>query len=73
MAISFRLSLRGFPKGSRGNLLFCFITSLLAMTISQAVLARLIEEEEQSKNYKFPPTSTEILLEEKGHFKNKQF
>jgi hypothetical protein len=43
------------------------------MTINQAVLARLIEEEEQSKNYKFPPTSTEILLEDKGNFKNKKF
>jgi len=42
------------------------------MTINQAVLARLLEEE-QSKNYRFPPTSTEILLEEKGHFKNKKF
>jgi hypothetical protein len=43
------------------------------MTINQAVLARLIEEEEQSKNYRFPPSSSEILLEEKGHFKNKKF
>jgi len=60
------------PEGKPLQSPFCFITSLLSMTISQAVLARLLEEE-QSKNYRFPPTSTEILLEEKGHFKNKTF
>jgi hypothetical protein len=43
------------------------------MTINQDVLARLPEKPEQTKNYRFPPTSTEILLEEKGHFKNKKF